>query len=231
MVERGGAAYDRFRDRLMFPIRDSQGRVIGFGGRQIEAADGPKYLNSPESEVYQKSRALYGIYEARDALRHDSTVLLVEGYLDVIALHEAGIHNVVATCGTALTIEQARMMRRYVSEVVTLFDGDTAGKRAAARAFPIFIEAGIWAKGLTLPDGEDPDTFVRKAGADAMRERVKGAVPLTEAFVEHTVSSGRQRSRFDRPRRRRSRQRAREGLGSVRARRARAQGFAVDRDL
>lgn len=189
LVERGGTAYDRFRDRLMFPIRDAQGRVIGFGGRQVEAGDGPKYLNSPESEVYQKSRALYGIYEARDALRHASSVLLVEGYLDVIALSEAGIQNVVATCGTALTVEQARMVRRYVADVVTLFDGDEAGKRAAARAFPIFIEAGIWAKGLTLPDGDDPDTFVRKAGADAMLERVKSAVPLTEAFLEHTVSA------------------------------------------
>lgn len=189
LVDRGGTAYDRFRDRLMFPIRDSQGRVIGFGGRQMGEGDGPKYLNSPESEVYQKSRALYGIYEARDALRHAETVLLVEGYIDVIALHQAGVAHAVATCGTALTAEQARMIRRHAPEVVTVFDGDAAGKRAAARSFPIFVEAGIWAKGLTLPEGDDPDTFVRTHGADALTERVARAVPLAEAYVEHAASA------------------------------------------
>jgi DNA primase len=189
VVDRGGTAYDRFRDRLMFPIRDSQGRVIGFGGRQMGEGEGPKYLNSPESEVYQKSRALYGIYEARDALRHAETVLLVEGYVDVIALHQAGVPHAVATCGTALTAEQARMIRRHAPEVVTVFDGDAAGKRAAARSFPIFIEAGIWAKGLTLPEGDDPDTFVRAHGADALKERVASAVPLAEAYVEHAASA------------------------------------------
>jgi DNA primase len=189
VVDRGGTAYDRFRDRLMFPIRDSQGRVIGFGGRHMGDAEGPKYLNSPESEVYQKSRALYGIYEARDALRQAETVLLVEGYIDVIALHQAGVPQAVATCGTALTAEQARMIRRHAPEVVTVFDGDAAGKRAAARSFPIFVEAGVWAKGLTLPEGEDPDTFVRAHGAEALRERVARAVPLAEAYVVHAASA------------------------------------------
>lgn len=189
VVDRGGTAYDRFRDRLMFPIRDSQGRVVGFGGRQMGDSDGPKYLNSPESEVYQKSRALYGIYEARDALRQTESVLLVEGYIDVIALHQAGVSHTVATCGTALTAEQARMLRRHAPEVVTVFDGDTAGKRAAARSFPIFVEAGIWAKGMSLPEGDDPDTFVRAHGAEALRERVARAVPLAEAYVEHAAAA------------------------------------------
>jgi DNA primase len=188
VVSRGGHAYDRFRDRLMFPIRDSQGRVIGFGGRQIESGEGPKYLNSPESEVYQKSRALYGIYEARDALRRGSTVLLVEGYMDVIALHQAGVEHAVATCGTALTLDQARMIRRHAGEVVALFDGDAAGKRAAARSFPIFIEAGLWAKGMTLPESEDPDSFVRARGPEELQRRLAQAVPLAEAYVEHSAT-------------------------------------------
>jgi len=184
VVDRGGTAYDRFRDRLMFPIRDSQGRVIGFGGRQMEAGDGPKYLNSPESEVYQKSRALYGIYEARDALRHAETVLLVEGYVDVLALHQAGVSHTVATCGTAFTATQLGMIRRHAGEVVTFFDGDAAGRRAAARSLPIFVEAGLWPRGVSLPEGEDPDTFVRKAGVDALREQVSAAVPLATVYAE-----------------------------------------------
>jgi DNA primase len=184
VVDRGGTAYDRFRDRLMFPIRDSQGRVIGFGGRQMGDGDGPKYLNSPESEVYQKSRALYGIYEARDALRHAETVLLVEGYVDVIALHQAGVPNTVATCGTAFTATQLRMIRRHAAEVVTFFDGDAAGRRAAARSLPVFVEESLWPKGVSLPEGEDPDTFVRNAGVDALRDKVRAAVPLATVYAE-----------------------------------------------
>lgn len=186
---RGSRVYDRFRGRLMFPIRDGQGRVIGFGGRAIADGDGPKYLNSPESEVYHKSRALYGLYEARKAMRDSEELLLVEGYLDVVALHQAGIGNVVATCGTALTSEQAGAMRRHASEVVTLFDADSAGGAAAARSFPIFLESGIWARSATLPDGEDPDSFVRTHGAEAMRERVRRAAPLVEAYAKHRVAS------------------------------------------
>jgi DNA primase len=186
---RGGRTYDRFRGRLMFPIRDAQGRVIGFGGRLIADGDGPKYLNSPESEVYRKSRALYGVYESRDALRDSELLLLVEGYLDVIALHQAGIKTTVATCGTALTAEQARIMRRYAADVVTLFDGDAAGGSAAARSFPIFIEAGLWARGAELPAGEDPDSFVRSHGREALERRIEQAVPLAEAYVRHVVDT------------------------------------------
>lgn len=185
--DRGGRAYDRFRGRVMFPIRDSQGRVIGFGGRLVGDAEGPKYLNSPESEVYKKSRALYGVYEARETLRDGDLIILVEGYMDVIALRQAGIRNVVATCGTALTPEQARVIRRYAPEVVTLFDGDEAGGRAAARSFPIFVEAGIWPRGLALPDGEDPDSFVSAKGAECLQGLVKTAVPLADAYIKQTT--------------------------------------------
>ncbi len=190
VVERGQMPVDRFRQRLMFPIRDAQGRVAGFGGRLLAAADAPKYVNSPESEVYHKSRALYGLYEARDALRTGGCAILVEGYLDVVALHQNGIASAVATCGTALTVEQARILRRLVSEAVTLFDGDAAGERAAARSFPILVEAGLWPRGAALPVGEDPDTYVRKAGAAATAAAIREARPLAEAYVRHVVTGG-----------------------------------------
>ncbi|HYB99617.1 MAG TPA: DNA primase [Candidatus Limnocylindrales bacterium] len=192
---RGGSTYDRFRERLMFPIRDPQGRTVGFGARRLGEGDGPKYLNSSDSPVYHKSRVLYGLFEAREAARtlppqeRPSELILVEGYLDVIAMSQSGITNVVATCGTALTPDQARVMRRHGEEVVALFDGDDAGRRAAARSFPVFLEAGLWARGVFLPQGEDPDTYVRSHGADAMRHLLKAAVPLVDAYVRH-ISSG-----------------------------------------
>jgi len=189
LFDRGGRAVDRFRNRVMFPIRDAQGRVIGFGGRMLGDGDGPKYLNSPESDVYRKSRALYGLFESREALRTTECAILVEGYLDVIALHEGGIANVVATCGTALTVDQARAMRRVTPEAVTLFDGDEAGTRAAARSFPVFIEAGMWPKGVVLPGGEDPDSYVRSQGPDALRRAVGEATPLADAYVRHVVDA------------------------------------------
>jgi DNA primase len=120
-------------------------------------------------------------------MRGSDLLILVEGYMDVIALHQAGIRNAVATCGTALTVEQARLLRRYASDVVTVFDGDEAGGRATARSFPIFVEAGIWARGLALPEGEDPDSFVSAKGPDALQVLVKTAIPLAEAYVKQTV--------------------------------------------
>jgi DNA primase len=185
--QRGGSFYDRFRSRLMFPIRDAQGRVIGFGGRLLEASEGAKYLNSPESEVYHKGRVLYAMYEARDALRNAETLILVEGYFDAIMLHQAGIANTVASCGTALTADQARTVRRHAAEIVTLFDGDTAGASAGARSFPVLIEAGLWPRSAVLPVGDDPDTYVRKQGAGALAEIIAGAVPAAEAYVQHVV--------------------------------------------
>ena len=207
---RGGSAYDRFRGRLMFPIRDSQGRTLGFGARRIGDGDGPKYLNSSDSPVYHKGRVLYGLYEwreserrppleaggekksaASDAPRPDasraSELVLVEGYLDVIAMSEAGIANVVAGCGTALTTDQARLVRRHTGDVVALFDGDDAGRRAAARSFPVFLEAGLWARGVFLPQSEDPDTFVRRNGPGALRAEIATAKPLVESYVRYVA--------------------------------------------
>ncbi len=188
LVSRGGGLQDRYRNRLVFPIRDLQGRVIGFAARAIDAGDGPKYLNSPESPVYRKSRILYGLHEAREALHSTQVLLLVEGYLDAIALHQSGIANVAATCGTALTTEQARLIRRQADEAVIVFDGDSAGRAAAARSFPVFVEAGLWPKTVVLPGGEDPDSFVAGRGREAFEELVATAEPLVEAFVERVAS-------------------------------------------
>lgn len=198
---RGSSPYDRFRGRLMFPIRDPQGRVLGFGARRLGEGDGPKYLNSSDSSVYHKGRVLYGLHEAREAERaqplkpgekisaRSTELILVEGYLDVIAMSQAGITNVVAGCGTALTVDQARLVRRHAGDVVALFDGDDAGRRAAARSFPMFVEAGLWARGVFLPDGEDPDSFVRARGAGALRTEIAQAKPLVEAYARF-VSEG-----------------------------------------
>lgn len=198
---RGGSAYDRFRGRLMFPIRDSQGRTLGFGARRIGDGDGPKYLNSSDSPIYHKGRVLYGLYEAREAERREglrpgasagaggspAELILVEGYLDVIAMSQAGITNVVAGCGTALTVDQARLVQRYAGDAVALFDGDDAGRRAAARSFPLFVEARLWARGVFLPQGEDPDTFVRSHGAAALRSEIEKARPLVEAYSRYVA--------------------------------------------
>ncbi|MFQ5477615.1 MAG: DNA primase [Candidatus Binatia bacterium] len=179
---------DRFRSRLIFPIRDGQGRVVGLAGRRLgEDGEGPKYLNSPESEIYSKGRLLYGLFEARDALRSADYVVLVEGYTDVIALHQAGLCNVVATCGTALSAEQVRLLKRYSGDVVTLFDGDAAGLQAAARSFRVCLEAGVWARGTALPSGEDPDSFVRAKGIDLLRTLLSEARPLADAYLKALV--------------------------------------------
>jgi len=192
IVERDGRMKDRFRSRLMFPIRDTQGRVIGFGGRGVRSDSRPKYLNSPESEVYRKSRVLYGMYEARAALQEasqeSSRLVVVEGYLDVISLSQAGIGGVVATCGTAMTSDQTRMMKRFVGEVVTLFDGDRAGKEAAARSVAAFLEAGLWPRGACPPEGEDPDSYIGKAGCEAMQALIDGATPLVDDYIRYIVS-------------------------------------------
>lgn len=212
---RGGSAYDRFRSRLLFPIRDPQGRTLGFGARRIGEGDGPKYLNSSDSPVYHKGRVLYGLFEAREAERRpplrsggggasaaakpvaasaqaaaparSNDLILVEGYLDVIAMSQAGMTNVVAGCGTALTLDQARLVRRHAAEVVALFDGDDAGRRAAARSFPVFLEAGLWARGVFLPQGEDPDTFVKSQGVSALRAEISAAKPLVEAYARYVA--------------------------------------------
>ncbi|MFP4560911.1 MAG: DNA primase [Thiohalorhabdus sp.] len=186
VVNRNGSVYDRFRGRLMFPIRDRRGRVIAFGGRVL-GDDEPKYLNSPEGLLFQKGRELYGLHEGRQALRREQRALVVEGYMDVIALAQAGVDHAVAPLGTALTGDQLRLLLRTVPEVVFCFDGDEAGREAAWRAVETALpEAG---KGrlvrfLFLPEGEDPDSLVRREGAEAFRARMDAAVPLLEFLIQ-----------------------------------------------
>ncbi len=185
----GDGVYDRFRDRVMFPIGDRTGRVIAFGGRVLPGrpASGdppPKYVNSPESPIFHKGHTLYGLAQARDAIRKSGRAIVVEGYLDVIALAQAGVAEIVAPLGTALTVDQLRVLRRLSDAVIACFDGDPAGRRAAARSFPLFLEAGLWGRGAFLPAGEDPDSFVRAHGRDALEACLAAAVPLVEAFLE-----------------------------------------------
>ncbi len=184
-----GGFLDRFRERLIFPIADAMGRVVAFGGRILpggpESADNPppKYLNSPETPLFHKGRMVYGLGLAREAIRKRNRVIVVEGYLDVIALAQAGIEEVVAPLGTALTADQLRVLRRFSESVLACFDGDTAGRRAAARSFPVFIEAGLWGRGAFLPSGDDPDTYVRTHGRDALETLLGAAVPLVDAYI------------------------------------------------
>ncbi len=178
--------YDRFRDRIMYPIRDSRGRVIGFGGRVL-GDDKPKYLNSPETPVFRKGEELYGLYEARKKLRNPQRFLIVEGYMDVIALAQSGIHYSVATLGTATSASHLRILFKLVPEVVFCFDGDNAGREAAWRALqqalPL-MEDGRTARFLFLPEGQDPDTQVRSIGAVAFEASLGKATGLADFFFD-----------------------------------------------
>jgi DNA primase len=177
--------YDRFRDRLMFPIRDARGRVLGFGGRVIDQGE-PKYLNSPETPLFHKGRELYGIYEARQARSDFKRLLIVEGYMDVVRLHQAGITYAVATLGTATTQEHLNKIFRLTSELVFCFDGDRAGLQAAWRALENalpFARDGRELKFMFLPEGHDPDTLIAAEGLEGFEEHLKRAVPLSEYLV------------------------------------------------
>ncbi|GBD06727.1 DNA primase [bacterium HR21] len=179
-----GKPYDRFRHRLMFPIYDPIGRVIGFGARRLrEEEAAPKYLNSPATPLYDKSRVLYGLYHARDALRAQGYAVLVEGYLDVITLHQAGIDTAVATAGTALTEEHLRVLRRYCQQVFVVYDADRAGQQATLRALELALRQGFEVKVVLLPEGEDPDSFVRAHGVEAFRLRQRHAIPFLDFVV------------------------------------------------
>lgn len=184
ITEQDGKRYDRLRDRIIFPIRDTRGRVVGFGGRLL--GDGkPKYLNSPETPVFHKGRELYGLYEARQADAHPTRLLVVEGYMDVVALAQFGIDNAVATLGTATTADHLEKLYRATPEVVFCFDGDRAGRDAAWKALQTalpLMRDGRQARFLFLPDGEDPDSLVRRIGADAFTTLVGDAQPLS-AFL------------------------------------------------
>ena len=185
----GKDPYDRFRDRLMLPIHDVRGRVIAFGGRILTAKDGaPKYLNSPETPVFHKGQELYGLYEARQANRDLDEIMVVEGYMDVIALAQQGLRNAVATLGTATSEEHLKRLFRIVPSVLFCFDGDAAGRNAAWRALESTLSSlqdGRRARFLFLPDGEDPDTLVRAEGTDAFRARInQHAQPLADYFFQ-----------------------------------------------
>tara|TARA_B100000787_G_scaffold64550_1_gene47404 strand:+ start:251 stop:1984 length:1734 start_codon:yes stop_codon:yes gene_type:complete len=181
-----GNTYDRFRSRVMFPIRDRRGRVIGFGGRVLDDSS-PKYLNSPETPVFHKGHELYGLYQARKANRKLERLIIVEGYMDVIALAEKGISNAVATLGTATTPEHLRQLQRSAPEVIFCFDGDRAGReaawRAAENALPL-LGGNHQLKFMFLPDGEDPDTLVNQKGADAFNKLVINAKNFSDFFFE-----------------------------------------------
>ena len=189
--ERSSGYYDRFRDRLMFPIRDSRGRVIGFGGRVIDQGE-PKYLNSPETPLFHKGRELYGLYEARQARGDFKRLLIVEGYMDVVRLHQAGITYAVATLGTATTQEHLNKIFKITSEVVFCFDGDRAGRQAAWRALENALPLardGRELKFMFLPDGHDPDTLVAAEGALGFENRLKESLPLSEYLVQQLVAA------------------------------------------
>lgn len=179
--------YDRFRNRIMFPIRDGRGRIVAFGGRVLSSEDQPKYLNSPETPIFHKSYALYGLYELRQARQSFDHIIVVEGYMDVVALAQFGVRNAVATLGTATTIDHLQMLFRQVDEVVFCFDGDSAGLKAAWKALELampMMEQTRSVKFLFLPDGEDPDSVVRKEGADGFKQRAKEALTLSQFWLQ-----------------------------------------------
>jgi DNA primase len=187
--ERAAGFYDRFRDRLMFPIRDSRGRVLAFGGRVIDQGE-PKYLNSPETPLFHKGRELYGLYEARQAHTDFKRLMIVEGYMDVVRLHQAGVTYAVATLGTATTQEHLNKLFRLTSELVFCFDGDRAGRQAAWRALENALPLardGRELKFMFLPEGHDPDTLVAEEGAQAFESRMKTALPLSEYLLQQLL--------------------------------------------
>ena len=185
-----GQHYDRFRDRIMFPIRDARGRTIGFGGRTLGDGE-PKYLNSPETVLFHKGRELYGLYEARQALRHIEQLVVVEGYMDAVALSRHGIDFAVATLGTATTSEHLNRLFRLTDSVCFAFDGDRAGRKAAWRALenalPL-IREGRQVRFLFLPEGHDPDSFVNEFGTDAFLSTLADGVPLSEFLIQELAS-------------------------------------------
>lgn len=184
----GEGHYDRFRDRVIFPVYDAAGRVVALGGRVLPGADkeAPKYVNSPESPIYSKGRTLYGLFRARSAFRRKEPPILVEGNVDVIAMHAHGFASAVAPMGTALTSEQVMLLRRFAGRdaaVTLLFDGDDAGRQAALRAQPALAEGGLGARVALLPPSEDPDSFLRREGPEALQKLIDGAQGLNEHLI------------------------------------------------
>ena len=202
----GRKRYDRFRDRIMFPIRNTKGQVIGFGGRVLDGGE-PKYLNSPETPLFQKGNELYGLFEARQAIREAGYVLVTEGYMDVVALAQLGFPQAVATLGTACTSTHVQKLFRQTDDVIFSFDGDAAGRRAARRALDACLPYATdnkTIKFLFLPSEHDPDSYVREYGADAFEQQVRDAMPLSQFLLKEvtqdndlTTSEGRAKAQFD----------------------------------
>ncbi|MBA3965775.1 MAG: DNA primase [Nitrospirales bacterium] len=195
------STYDRFRGRVMFPIADPRGQVLGFGGRILEDGASPKYLNSPETDLFFKGRSLYGMDKARQSATASGRFYLVEGYFDVIALHQNGIENAVAPLGTALTSDHVQILRRLAPSVMLVFDGDAAGIGAALRTLDLFMNSGIEVRVLLLPAGEDPDTFIRKNGVPAFRELEGRAATLLDFAIMSMLNKAKMNSIQDRVKR------------------------------
>ncbi len=188
--ERGDGFYDRLRGRLTFPIRDARGRVIGFGGRALGADQEPKYLNTPESPIFHKREAFYGLSSALAAIRRADRAVLVEGYFDRIALARAGVEESLATCGTSLTDAHARNLRRRTRNVVLLFDGDEAGQRAMERSLEVLLPAGLRVRAALLPPGTDPDDLLARDGAEALRTLIDSAPDALDFAIDRAVARG-----------------------------------------
>ncbi|WP_370087897.1 DNA primase [Ekhidna sp.] len=173
VIDKDGKNYDRFRSRVMFPIHNVSGKTIAFGGRKLSSTDkSAKYINSPETELYHKSKVLYGMYQGKNSIRKEDNCYLVEGYTDVISMHQAGIENVVASSGTALTEDQVKLIRRYTENVTVIFDGDQAGIKASMRGIDLLLEGDLNVKAVALPEGEDPDSYAKQLGASGFRDFV-----------------------------------------------------------
>lgn len=190
MPREKGGYYDRFRGRLMFPIEDLGGSIIGFGGRVINDEE-PKYLNSPESAIYEKGKSIYGLPMAKEAIRQDDSAIVVEGYFDLIALCQHDIKNVVATLGTAFTPAQIAILRRYTKNVIMIYDSDAAGQKAMQRSLESLLEGGMSTMYIPLPDGSDPDSAIRTLGAEEFRKRLDEARPLLESIIEDLAAETR----------------------------------------
>lgn len=188
--QQGDGHYDRLRGRVTFPIQDVRGRVIGFGGRALAKDQEPKYLNTPETPLFRKREAFFGFPRALEPMRRTGRAVVVEGYFDLVALDRAGVAETVATCGTSLTVEHAKNLRRRAREVVLLFDGDAAGEKAVLRALEVLLPEGLRVRAAMLPAGDDPDTFLAREGAEALRALVDGAAPALETAIRRAAAAG-----------------------------------------
>jgi DNA primase len=183
----GKGFYDRFRDRIIFPIFTPSKQVVGFGGRVLDDSL-PKYLNSPETPIFNKSRTLYGLYQTKEACREASTVFLVEGYFDLIALYQHGVKNVTATLGTSLTLNHIRILRGFARKVILVFDSDDAGTKAAMRSASLFRQENVEAQVMLLPEGDDPDTFIFRSGAEAFYESAGQALDIISFLIKSAIT-------------------------------------------